>query len=197
VHPCGPRGGLDRDRSKTCERAAADGRRRAQADVRRGRQPDELGALVQEVSEVARALAQLALAETALSALALRRVVLLRLLLMVAVVLAVVFLGGAGLIALANLLESMAAAFAIYGVLFLALAAFAAVRAKAWRQRIGYAETRAPFARASRRILAMPRNAALVERVRKARASADRHLASLQGKRAGWSSACAPCTRRS
>jgi len=104
---------------------------------------DELGALVQEVSEVARALAQLALAETALSALALRRVVLLRLLLMVAVVLAVVFLGGAGLIALANLLESMAGAFAIYGVLFLALAAFAAVRAKAWRQRIGYAETRA------------------------------------------------------
>ena len=31
----------------------------------------------------------------------------------------------------------------------------------------------------------MPRDAAPVERVRKARASADRHLASLQGKRAG------------
>ena len=104
---------------------------------------DELGELVQEVSDVARALARLALAETALSALALRRVVFLRLLLMVAVVLAVVFLGGAGLIALANLLESTAAAFAIYGVVFLALAAFAAARAKAWRSRIGYAETRA------------------------------------------------------
>ena len=104
---------------------------------------DELGELVQEVSDVARALARLALAETALSALALRRVVAMRLLMMVAALMALVFLGGAGVIALANWLQSTAAALAIFGVLFLALAALAAARAKEWRRRIGFAETRA------------------------------------------------------
>ena len=104
---------------------------------------DELGALVQEVSDVARAVARLALAETALSALALKRVVLLRVVAMAAIALGLVFLGAAGVIALANWLGSMAAACTIVGVLFVLLSFGAAERAKAWRRRIGYAETRA------------------------------------------------------
>ena len=104
---------------------------------------DELGALVQEVSDVARALARLALAETALSAFALRRVMLLRMLVIVAFGLALLFLGAAGVIALANWLGSTAAALAIVGVVFVALGFAAAERAKAWRRRIGYNETRA------------------------------------------------------
>ena len=104
---------------------------------------DELGALVQEVSDVARAVARLALAETALSALALRRVVQLRILVLVSIALGLVFLGAAGVIALANWLGSMAAACTIVGALFVVLSVIAAERAKAWRKRIGYAETRA------------------------------------------------------
>jgi len=104
---------------------------------------DELGALAEQVSDAARALIRLALAETSLSVLAIRRLLLLRVLVMAAFALAVVFLGASGVIALANWLGSAAAALAIVGVLLLVLGFVASGRAKTWRGRVGYAETRA------------------------------------------------------